>query len=123
MSLGWEEAGCDMGQRRGRPVHEELRAGIAKDECVAGCTAVVHSGAQSQPKIITLLGFEKEILVAYHLGFYPPGFSAISLLGFCSLWHMLPSFPTYMLMQLYVNLLKLKTNVLQRLRSKSQLSA
>lgn len=32
MSLGWEEAGCDMGQRRGRPVHEELRAGIAKGE-------------------------------------------------------------------------------------------
>lgn len=123
MSLGWEEAGCDMGQRRGRPVHEELRAGIAKGERVVGCTAVVHSGAQSQPKIITLLGFEKEILAAYYLGFYPPGFSAISPLGFCSLWHMLPSLPTYMLMQLYVNLLKLKTNVLQRLRSKSQLSA
>lgn len=72
---------------------------------------------------MALLGFEKEILTVYHLGFYPPVLSVISLLVFCSLWHMLPSLPTYILMQLYVNLLKLKSNVLERLRSKSQLSA
>lgn len=76
--------------------NEELRAG--KGEWVAGCTAVVHSGAQSQPRITTLLGFEKEILAAYHLGFHLSRFSAISLLGLCSLWDMLPS-----LSQIHVN--------------------
>lgn len=90
---------------------------------VAGRTTVVHSGAQSQPRITALLGFEKEILPAYHLGFNLSGFPAIGFLGFSSLWHKLPSLPTYMLLQLYVGLLQLKTNVLQRLRSRSQLSA
>lgn len=133
MGLSLTECIHELGMGRSRLWHgakkgedlcnEALRAGIAEGEPVAGCTAVVHSGAQPQPRITTLLGSEKEILAAYHLGFHLPGFSAISILGFCSLCHTLPSIPTYMVMQLYVNLLKLKTSVLQRLRSKSQLSA
>lgn len=133
MGLSLAECIHELGMGRSRLWHgpeegedlcnEELRAGIAKGAWVAGRTTVVHSGAQSQPRITALLGFEKEILPAYHLGFNLSGFPAIGFLGFSSLWHKLPSLPTYMLLQLYVGLLQLKTNVLQRLRSRSQLSA
>lgn len=34
MSLGWEEAGHGVGQRRGRDIHEEFRPQIAKGERV-----------------------------------------------------------------------------------------
>lgn len=74
MGLSLAECTHELGMGRSRLGHgpeegedlcnEELRAGIAKGERVAGCTAVVHSGAQSQPRITTLLGFEKEILEA-----------------------------------------------------------
>jgi len=57
MSLGWEEAGYGVGWRRGRVVHEEFRAGIAKGERVAGCTAVICTCCTVSAESYSSFGF------------------------------------------------------------------